>query len=86
MDRICRDLFYVLGGINFALHFTVARKFKVINYFRDAEFRMYAAGLLIVSTASVSYLYINSVVPEFAQALRQGVFHAVSIATTSGLP
>ncbi|MCW8922685.1 MAG: TrkH family potassium uptake protein [Gammaproteobacteria bacterium] len=76
--------FMFLGGINFALHFTVARKFKVINYFRDAEFRMYAAGLLIVSTASVSYLYINSVVPEFAQALRQGVFHAVSIATTSG--
>ena len=77
-------LFMFLGGINFALHFTAVRNFNLMNYLRDAEFKMYAAGLLIISIVSVSYLYVNSVVPEFAVALRQGVFHAVSIATTSG--
>ena len=77
-------LFMFLGGINFALHFAAMRHFNLINYLRDAEFKMYATGLFLVSVISVSYLYMNAVVPEFSQAVRQGVFHAVSIATTSG--
>ena len=77
-------LFMFLGGINFALHFAVMRHFNLINYLRDAEFRMYATVLLVISLASVFYLYINAVVPEFGQAVRQGVFHTVSIATTAG--
>lgn len=77
-------LFMFLGGINFALHFAAMRHFNLINYLRDSEFKMYASGLLVISAISVFYLYINSVVPEFGQAIRQGVFHAVSIATTSG--
>ena len=77
-------LFMFLGGINFALHFAVMRHFNLINYLRDAEFRMYATVLVVISLASVFYLYINAVVPEFGQAVRQGVFHTVSIATTAG--
>ncbi|MFC1588699.1 TrkH family potassium uptake protein [Pseudomonadota bacterium] len=77
-------LFMFLGGINFALHFTVIRNFNLMSYLRDAEFKMYAMVLLVISVLSVLYLYINAVIPEFSQALRQGVFHAVSIATTSG--
>lgn len=77
-------LFMFLGGINFALHFTVVRSFNLLNYLRDSEFKTYATGLIIISIMSVTYLYVNSIIPEFTEALRQGVFHAVSIATTSG--
>lgn len=77
-------LFMFLGGINFALHFAAMRHFHLMSYLRDAEFKMYATVLTVISVLSVSYLYISAVIPEFAQALRQGVFHAVSIATTTG--
>jgi trk system potassium uptake protein TrkH len=77
-------IFMFLGGIHFALHFSVIRHFNLMNYLRDAEFKMYAMVLLGISVLSVSYLYLNSVIPELGQAVRQGVFHAVSIATTTG--
>ncbi len=77
-------LFMFLGGINFALHFAAFRSYKIMHYLRDAEFRMYASVLLFVTSASVFYLYHQQIVPEFSQALRQGMFHAVSIATTTG--
>jgi trk system potassium uptake protein TrkH len=77
-------VFMFLGGINFALHFAAMRRFKFINYVLDSEFRMYAAVLAFISIVSVIYLYSQGVIPEFTQALRQGVFHAVSIATTAG--
>ncbi|MDH5710515.1 MAG: TrkH family potassium uptake protein [Gammaproteobacteria bacterium] len=77
-------LFMFLGGINFALHFAAMRHFNLIHYLRDAEFKMYATVLTVISVLSVAYLYMGAVIPEFAQALRQGVFHAVSIATTTG--
>lgn len=77
-------IFMFLGGVHFALHFSVVRHFNLMNYLRDAEFKMYAMVLLGISVLSVSYLYLNSVIPELGQAVRQGVFHAVSIATTTG--
>ena len=77
-------VFMFLGGVNFALHFAVMRRFKFMVYIRDAEFRMYAAVLIFISVASVVFLYQQEVIPEFSQALRQGLFHAISIATTAG--
>lgn len=77
-------LFMMLSGINFALHFAAMRHFNLLHYLRDAEFKMYAIVLLVISIVSVLYLYTTSVVPDFGQAVRQGVFHTVSIATTSG--
>lgn len=77
-------LFMLLSGINFALHFTVLRRTNLKYYFYDSEFRMYMVVLIFVCVASVAYLYNYAVVSDPWQALRQGVFHAVSIATTAG--
>ena len=77
-------LFMFLGGINFALHFTAVRRVNFKYYFYDSEFRMYVAVLVFVCAASVFYLYSYSVFSDGSQALRQGIFHAVSIATTAG--
>ncbi|MGD2054145.1 MAG: TrkH family potassium uptake protein [Gammaproteobacteria bacterium] len=77
-------VFMFLGGINFALHFTGMRAFNIMHYLRDAELRMYAGVLLVVSISSITYLYFHHDVPEPIAAIRQGLFHAVSIGTTAG--
>lgn len=77
-------VFMFLGGINFALHFTGMRAFNIMHYLKDAELRMYAGVLLVVSISSVTYLYLHHDVPEPLDAIRQGLFHAVSIGTTAG--
>jgi trk system potassium uptake protein TrkH len=77
-------VFMFLGGINFALHFTGMRALNIMHYVKDAELRMYAGVLLVVSISSITYLYLHHDVPEPLAAIRQGLFHAVSIGTTSG--
>ena len=77
-------VFMFLGGINFALHFTGMRAFNIMHYLKDAELRMYASVLLFVSISSIAYLYLHHDVPELLEAIRQGLFHAVSIGTTAG--
>ena len=77
-------VFMFLGGINFALHFTGMRALNIMHYIKDAELKMYASVLLFVSVASIAYLYLHHDVPEPIEAIRQGLFHAVSIGTTAG--
>jgi len=77
-------LFMLLGGVNFALHFLSVRSMDLKCYFRDAEFLMYISVLFVISLISVVYLHHQNVFTEPLQAFRQGLFHAVSIATTAG--
>jgi trk system potassium uptake protein TrkH len=77
-------VFMFLGGINFALHFIGMRSLNIMHYLKDSELRMYASVLLVVSISSITYLYFHNDVPEPVDAVRQGLFHAVSIGTTAG--
>ena len=77
-------IFMFLGGMNFALHFAAVRTSNIMHYLKDAELRMYASVLLFVSISSITYLYLHHDVPEPIDAIRQGLFHAVSIGTTAG--
>ncbi len=77
-------VFMFLGGINFALHFTGIRALNIMHYVNDAEFKMYSSVLAVVSISCVTYLYLHHDVPELWDAVRQGLFHAVSIGTTAG--
>jgi trk system potassium uptake protein TrkH len=76
-------VFMLLGGINFGLHFVAFRRWSLRTYSADAEFRMYIRVLLIVAAICVGYLYLTGA-DSFPDALRHGVFHAVSIGTTTG--
>lgn len=76
--------FMFLGAINFALHFSVVRSKNLMAYLRDSEFLLYASLLIIISFLSVYALYSQSEAHDFAHAFREGVFQAVSIATTTG--
>ena len=77
-------IFMFLGAINFALHFTVVRTKSLMPFLRDAEFKFYASLLFIISALSIYVLYSQSVYHDFSDAFREGLFQAVSIATTSG--
>ena len=77
-------VFMFLGGINFALHFAGMRAFNIMHYIKDAELKMYTVVLLVASISSITYLYLHHDVPDPVEAVRQGLFHAVSIGTTAG--
>ena len=76
-------LFMLISGVNFALHFTAVRGKSLKNYFEDEEFRTYIA-LAIAMTLVVSlYLYFTNT-SNMADSFLDGLFHVVSIGTTTG--
>ena len=77
-------LFMFLAGINFSLHFLALRAHHPGAYWRDPELRFYVFLLLLVSALTVLGLYLSGTYPSWQEALRRGVFHAVSIGTTTG--
>jgi trk system potassium uptake protein TrkH len=77
-------VFMLLGGMNFALHFLVFRRASFAPYRRDEEVRLYLVLLGAGSAIGVAYLLYAGVTGTITEALRWGIFHAVSIGTTTG--
>jgi len=82
--EIVAIVFMFLGAINFALHFSVVRSKSLMPYYRDAEFKLYASILVIVSFLSMYALYSQTIDHDLSHAFREAIFQTVSIATTSG--
>ena len=82
--EIVAMVFMFLGAINFALHFSVVRSKSLMPLLRDSEFKFYASLLIVISSLSIYVLYSQSVYHDFSDALREGLFQTISIATTSG--
>lgn len=76
-------VFMLISGINFALHFTTARTFSIKHYFKDEEFRTYIGGLVVLTIIASVYLY-SSATSELKDSIANGLFHVVSIGTTTG--
>jgi len=79
-------LFMYLAGVNFALHFRAVTGH--LDYFRDHEWRFFttlllaaAGALLVLNLAGGSYALSGAGVEA---ALRDGLFQAVAIGTTTG--
>ena len=77
-------VFMFIAGINFSLHFFAWRYASVKHYFQDPEFRAYAFILILLSTIVVISLYQYRGLIDPGQTFINGVFQAVSIATTTG--
>ncbi len=77
-------LFMFLAGINFALHFTSFRNLSISPYRFDPEVKIYTTLLVLGILISTFYLYQTEVYATLQEALRFGIFQAVSIATTTG--
>jgi len=77
-------VFMFAAGINFSLHFFAWRFVSVKHYATDPEFRAYAFILAVVSVVVVVCLLYYQSYETAGQTVINGVFQAVSIATTTG--
>ena len=75
-------LFMVIAGSNFALHFRLL-KGKPGPLLRDTEFRFYIS-LIALATSLLAFDLILRDGRSLLEALRLGVFQAVTIVTTTG--
>jgi trk system potassium uptake protein TrkH len=82
--NIVTIVFMFLAGINFSLHFFAWRNISVGHYLRDPEFRAYGFILLMLSAIVVVSLFWNRTYTDPRSGLIDGIFQAVSIATTTG--
>ncbi len=70
--------FMAMAGASFALHFRALR--RPLDYLRNAEFRLYG-GILVAASV---FFVIGTWGGEIARIVRDGVFTAVSLVTTTG--
>ncbi len=75
-------VFMVLSGMSFALHFTALARRRFGMYAKDDELRFYLGALALVAVVVVGVLLIDGTATT--RPIREGLFQAVSIATTTG--
>ncbi len=75
-------VFMVLAGINFTLHFGVLQQRRLTPYIQDIEVRLFLAILVVLTLVAAWMLAAH---PEAStRPMRDALFQAVSIATTTG--
>ncbi len=77
-------VFMFVAGINFSLHFFAWRHVSIRHYLKDPEFKAYSVMLLSLSAIVVITLYHYRGLTDPGQTFINGMFQAVSIATTTG--
>ena len=75
--------FMFAAGVNFSLHFFTWRNKNLIHYFNDHEFKAYLKLILSISAFVVISLLLSDHL-DSKNIPVTGIFHAVSIATTTG--
>jgi trk system potassium uptake protein TrkH len=83
--EIITEIFALLAGMNFAMHFIAFRGRTFSPYKTDPEIRWYFAYLLGSSFGLGMLLWAQGVYLDFPSALRDAAFSVVSMATTLGL-
>lgn len=82
--EIIAIIFMFISGVNYSLHFTAWRWKSLKSYFYDSEFLTYLSLLVISSLIICLYLLYQNVHSDQSVVIRQGIFHVVSIGTTTG--
>ena len=77
-------VFMFIAGINFSLHFFAWRYVSVKHYAADTEFQTYAKILIALAVLVIAGLIYHGSYPTVGSAFINGLFQAVSIATTTG--
>ena len=76
-------VFMLLASCNFALYFVAVRKRTLRGFWRDAEMRATMMALIGGGLVVALLLWAKNVY-TLSDALRYGMFHVVSVATTTG--
>jgi trk system potassium uptake protein TrkH len=77
-------VFMFFAGINFSLHFYAWRYVSIRHYKQDPEFRAYSLMLVAMCVLVVLALFRFGIFDTASANIVNGVFQAVSIATTTG--
>ena len=77
-------VFMFIAGINFSLHFFAWRNVSIKYYAQDPEFKAYAFMLLVLSVVVIGTLLFLGTYGNTSDSIINGLFQAVSIATTTG--
>lgn len=78
------NVFMLLGGINFAVHFIVWRRRDPRIWWRDTETRIFVL-LVAAATALIAFVLVTEQVGRTpGEAVRGALFHVVSVITTTG--
>ena len=83
--EIITEVFALLAGMNFAMHFMALRGRSLAPYRSDPEIRWYLAYLLGSCLGLGILLWAQGIYIDFPTALRDATFSVVSMATTLGL-
>lgn len=75
-------VFMTLSGMSFALHFLALTRRNLAFYARDSELRFYLGGLALVAVVVIGMLLAGD--DATSRPVRDGLFQAVSFATTTG--
>jgi trk system potassium uptake protein TrkH len=77
-------VFMFAAGINFSLHFYAWRYVSIKHYSLDPEFRAYTSILVALSVLVIAGLFYHQSYTTPGATVINGLFQAVSIATTTG--
>jgi trk system potassium uptake protein TrkH len=77
-------VFMFIAGINFSLHFFAWRYVSIKHYASDTEFRAYTTILATLAILVIVGLIYHQSYSDVGSAFINGLFQAVSIATTTG--
>ena len=77
-------VFMLVSGVNFALHFLAWNRRSLVGYWHDSEFRFYLTLMATTTTLVCLGLYFTGTYADWSESFLQGLFHTVSIATTTG--
>ncbi len=77
-------VFMLISGINFSLHFIAWRSLSVRHYISDPEVKTYFLILSVATVIVTAYLYASGVFTTLSDSFVSGIFHVVSIGTTTG--
>jgi len=76
--------FMILGATNFGLHFIALRRFSLMPYVKDEEFKVYLKILIGVSAICAIVLIRAKVFSSDLDATINSFFNVVSLSTTTG--
>jgi trk system potassium uptake protein TrkH len=83
--EIITEVFALLAGLNFAMHFMALRGRTLAPYRNDPEIRWFFAYVLGSCLMLAILLWARGIYPDFPSALRDATFSVISMATTLGL-
>ncbi len=77
-------LFMLIASANFSLHFIAWRNRSLTPYIKDSEYGFFLSILSAVGVFLVICIIVQNVYPDSFDGAWQGLFHLISIVTTTG--